>query len=209
MSLLRKREVTTFITIVLIIIILTNYYITVPMVSEMSNLFLTWAIIISSVALWLGVLNVLLRWIPNIKKKEGEWYFQIWGIFVILFMVITGISTPVFGQHPWFLWIYNNIQMPLDAAIYSLLGFYIASAVFRAFRARTLEAGVFLIAGIFLLTRNAPIMEYLMPGQSTIGNWINDYPSMAARRGIILTVALGSLAFIARTLIGRERSTTM
>jgi hypothetical protein len=208
MSVLRDRRVTMAITTIIIAITLVSYYINIPVIISLSKSIYSWAIVLATISLGLGFINILIRWIPNIQRQESEWYFQAWSIFLMLFMLLTGISTKVYGQHPLYVWMYTNVQVPLDATIYSLLGFYIASAVFRAFRSRSFESALFLLAGVFLIMRNAPIVEYWLPGQSNIGNWIMNNISMGARRGVAITVALGTLAFLARTIIGKERGVT-
>lgn len=209
MSFLKDRRIPIVITSFMIIITLMEYYLKPNIVTTISQIFNSWAIIIAAIALGLGLANVVIRWTSNVMQRRQEWYFQIWGLFIISFMIITGLSTTVFGQHPWHVWMYTNIQQPLDATIYSLLGFYIASAVYRAFRARNIEAAAFLIAGVLLVLRNAPVVEFYFPPIATTGDWLIGVLQMGARRGIMITIALGTLAFTVRTLLGREKSSSL
>nr|MBA3542144.1 hypothetical protein [Deltaproteobacteria bacterium] len=54
-------------------------------------------------------------------------------------------------------WIYNYIFAPCNATMFALLAFFVASAAFRAFRARNLEAGLLLGSAIIVLLARAPI----------------------------------------------------
>jgi hypothetical protein len=193
----------------MIIITLMEYYLKPNIVTTVSQLFNSWAIIIAAIALGLGLANVVIRWTSNAMQRRQEWYFQIWGLFIISFMIITGLSTTVFGQHPWHVWMYSNVQQPLDATIYSLLGFFIASAVYRAFKAKNVESAAFLIAGVLCVLRNAPVAQFYFPPLTPIGDWLIGVLQMGARRGVLITVALGTLAFTVRTLLGREKSSSL
>ena len=55
-----------------------------------------------------------------------------------------------------FLWLFENVQVPLDATMFSLLAFFIASAAFRAFRARNVEAALLLISACVVILGLTP-----------------------------------------------------
>ena len=102
--------------------------------------------------------------------------------------------------------------------MFSLLAFFIASAAYRAFRARTLDATLLLLAGIVLMIANAPFgnilwdttlgrLSFLPEGFPTIlGDWILIVPGMAAKRAILIGLALGAIAQSLRILLGLDRA---
>jgi len=124
-------------------------------------------------------------------------------------------------------WIYDFILVPLNATMFSLLAFYIASAAFRAFRARNLDATILLSAAIVVMVARVPAGEMLgntishafssvlgdwtlifLPENflSQFMNWIVDVPNTAARRAIFIGAALGAIATGLRIILGIERS---
>ena len=100
--------------------------------------------------------------------------------------------------------------------MFSLLAFLIASAAFRAFRARTTEATLLLLAAMIVLIGNVPIGDLIwntflswLPlenGASEARQWILGNPNLSARRGIILGVSLGVISQAIRLILGIERS---
>ena len=130
------------------------------------------------------------------------------------FFQARGIS---FGlQSPVFEWLFEYVQVPMEATTFSLLAFFIASAAYRAFRARTFEATLLLISALIVMMGNVPIGDYIWntvmgetpwaDGTSWARQWILDNPNLAARRGIILGVALGVISQSIRIILGIERS---
>jgi hypothetical protein len=105
-----------------------------------------------------------------------------------------------------FMWLFKNIQMPMGATMFSLLAFHIASAAYKAFRARSAEATVLLIAAIIVMLGQVPIgmkISQLIPEAS---NWILNVPNLAAKRGIAIGVGLGMTATSLKILLGIERT---
>ena len=76
---------------------------------------------------------------------------------------ITASITPAqWGAHiqtegGLFKWMFDNIFTPLSATMFALLAFYVASASYRAFRARNFEATLLLLAGIIIMIGRVPI----------------------------------------------------
>lgn len=105
-----------------------------------------------------------------------------------------------------FMDIFMYIQLPMQAAMFSLLAFYIASAAFRSFRARTPEATVLLITATIVMLGRVPIGSLIYRGLPGITEWILSTVSLAAQRGILLGVGLGSIATSMKIILGIERS---
>lgn len=90
------------------------------------------------------------------------WTTIAWGLYRFAF----------FGEKPSVEYIiqsvFAGIVSPGDATIYSILAFFIASAAYRAFRARSLEATVLLAAGLIVMLGNAPVGEAIWGGDSSL-----------------------------------------
>ena len=78
------------------------------------------------------------------------------------FAIKLNLVTPVdWGAHvqkngSLFQWMFKYIFSPLSATMFALLAFFVASASFRAFRARNFEASLLLLAGIIIMIGRVP-----------------------------------------------------
>ena len=103
-------------------------------------------------------------------------------------------------------WVYNHIFDPCNSTMFALLAFFIASAAFRAFRARNTEAALLLSAAIVIMLGRAPIGRAMSDSLPLIADWILDVPNNAGRRAIMMGSALGAIATGLRIILGLERS---
>ena len=171
-----------------------------------------WDRIIGPFALVIGVVTLVhTHWI-RIKRRVEHWRYSYLVFIGMIVMVVFGLPT---GQkNKIFEWLFDNVQVPMEATMFSLLAFFIASAAYRAFRARTLEATLLLAAALIVMMGNAPIGDVLWNELSPVGEnipstarqWILDNPNLSSRRGIILGVSLGVISQSIRIIFGIERS---
>jgi hypothetical protein len=103
-------------------------------------------------------------------------------------------------------WFYNYVFAPCNATMFALLAFFVASAAFRAFRARNIEAALLLGSAIIVLLAQAPIGRWLTTSLPHLSDWILDILSNGSRRAIIMGAAVGAIATGLRVILGIERS---
>ncbi|MBN2448429.1 MAG: hypothetical protein JXO22_17005 [Phycisphaerae bacterium] len=117
----------------------------------------------------------------------------------------------------WFWYIYEHIYKPLQATMFAMLAFYVASAAFRAFRARNMESIMLLgTAFIILLGRTAlgAWFTYHLPEENfwsffrieNLSNWIMLTFNTAGNRAIMIGISLGIAATSLKVLLGIDRS---
>jgi hypothetical protein len=103
-------------------------------------------------------------------------------------------------------WIYNFMMVPLQGTMFAILAFFIASAAYRSFRARSREAAVLLIAAIIVMMGRVPLGEYLVPISGDITQWILNVLNASVRRAILIGVSLGAVALSLKIIFGVERA---
>jgi hypothetical protein len=85
------------------------------------------------------------------------------------------------------------------------LAFFVVTAAYRAFRVKSFETGLFVIFGILVLLGQVPVGAMLWDQLPVIRDWVLDVPALAGARGILLGVALGTVATGLRVLLGLDR----
>jgi hypothetical protein len=90
--------------------------------------------------------------------------------------------------------------------MFSLLAFFIASAAFRAFRARNVQATLLLVTAVVVMIGRVPLGDYLWSGMPDLIEWIMTVPNMSAMRGIRIGVGLGAVATAMKIILGIERT---
>jgi hypothetical protein len=103
-------------------------------------------------------------------------------------------------------WLYDHLFAPCNATMFALLAFFIASAAFRAFRMRNVEAGLLLGAAILIMIGSVPLGRAVSDELPWLRDWIIDVPNNAGRRAIMMGAALGAIATSLRVILGLERS---
>ena len=115
--------------------------------------------------------------------------------------------------------LFNGIFMPLQAATFSLLAFYIASAAYRAFRIQTAEAGLMMAAAFIVMLGQVPFGAWLTSALPEVGSplaffrleklgeWVMSWLNTPAQRGITFGIAVGALAMSLRIWLSLERGT--
>lgn len=105
-----------------------------------------------------------------------------------------------------FVWVYDHVFDPCNSTMFALLAFFVASAAFRAFRARNAEAALLLLAAILVMLARAPIGRSISDVFPDLGQWLIDIPNNAGRRAIMMGAAIGAIATALRVIVGLERS---
>jgi len=200
------------------IVMIIQFFIPHPPFTSMYDKLLNWVMIISIPALIIGLSSLIQLHYTRIARKTPYMPYSIITFISMAFMAIVGLIFGT-GEGTIFEWMFKNVQVPMQATMFSLLAFFIASAAYRAFRARTLEATLMLVTAVIVMLARVPIGSFLwqtiMPDAvlqwkenlpEDVASWILNVPSMSARRGIILGISLGAIATSIKIILGIERS---
>lgn len=173
--------------------------------ADFSNEALRYMSIVAGFAILLGAISITRVSLGVVRKREKEWPYKIVLLLCLFTMTGFGIFQGI-TSGTVFEWLFENIQKPMMATMFSILAFFIASAAYRAFRARTVEATILLITAIVVMLGRVPMGQYLYEDFPAVANWIMMFPSVAVQRGIIIGAALGAASMSLRIILGIERT---
>jgi len=216
------------------LIIIITFFIPHEPFGSLEQRFLIWYSIVAGFTMLLGLDSLTRYHLVRIRDKMSGWGFSIVLLFGLFLTLGLGFYTWAKYQSPFtlgspFMYLYTYVIIPLQATMFALLAFFIASAAYRAFRARTSEATLLLIAAVLIMLGRVPLGGWLekqvidlldfIPGVhltalkslsifALINDWIMDIPQTAAKRGIYIGIVLGGIAMSIRIILGIERSYT-
>ncbi|GBC94011.1 hypothetical protein HRbin15_02516 [bacterium HR15] len=200
--------------------------------------------IINALALGLGTYGLMRLHLRNIVQKRAQWGYSV--VLILAFLAMgffsvwntlaekgelpkTGFLNKGFGL------LFDNMYIPLDAAMFSLIAFYIFSAAYRAFRIRSIEASILMFTamtvmiGIVMLGNIISYSWLGLPVEQTpemeknpfspaniaynlalprVAYWILQVLNAPVQRAIEFGVGIGGLAMAIRLWLSLERGVT-
>jgi hypothetical protein len=207
-----RREIPLAITFLVGIFMLVDFFVPHHNVSAAAEEMKQWGTIVIAASILLGVGNLIRVHFHKIHRRREGWGYSIVTLAIMGIMFGFGGPWGTIEEGSTFNWMFLNMQVPLQSTMFSLLAFFIASAAYRAFRLRSAEASLLLIAAIIVMLGRVPLGQLLtrswptafqLPNMTEV---IMAYPNMAAFRGILMGAALGVMAMGLRIILGIERS---
>ena len=176
-----------------------------------------WVTIVGGFTLLLGVVSIVRsNWTAVTRRKEG-WGYKLLTIISVFAMALPAILpsswSSLFGRAEGSIydWLFLYLDLPMMATMFATLAFYIASAAYRAFRARSPESTILLLTACLIMLWRVPMGEAFLnifPGD--IPTWLNTYVmngvNAAVQRGILIGAALGAASMSLRIILGIERT---
>ncbi|MEE9167419.1 MAG: hypothetical protein V3U24_08180 [Candidatus Neomarinimicrobiota bacterium] len=224
-----KRAVPLTITALGGFVLIVAYFI--PAAQGWGEIAAIWFDILAAVAFVLGGGNLLKIHLKKVSDRKGGWGYS--GITLAAFLITLVVGLAKVGVNPNphfpevalsggyreigspFWWLYEYAFKPLTATMFAMLAFYIASAAFRAFRAKNVEAILLLgtafiillgrtFAGVYLTAWLPDSLSGLKIENLTIH--IMSVLNTAGNRAIMIGIALGIASTSLRVLLGIDRS---
>jgi len=204
-----KRQIPLILVLVLGIFFFIQFFIPSQLSTEIYQVTLQWEIVIGAFAIVLAVGSLFNHHLLKIRRRREHWQYSFATLAGLVVMALLGILGRVRGLDflsEWYYQIFLFVQAPMDAAMFAILAFYMASAAYRAFRARSKEALLLLVSGFIIMLGVIPFGALIWDKIPDIAEWIMMVPNMAAKRGILFGVGLGITATSLKIVLGIERS---
>lgn len=186
------------------VIMLLGYFIPGAFFAAVRDVMLRSGMLVGTVALLLGVGNLLQVHLRKIREQRPG---HLYSIFMVISLFTVFAVVVLFGPtSPYAVWIVSEIQRPLEIGLMGLLATILLLAGVRLlFRRQTLGTLVFFLTAFLVLLGTAPLPYISLPFLEGLRNWIVQVPTVAGARGIILGIALGAAATGLRVLLGFDQ----
>jgi hypothetical protein len=200
-----KRKIPLAICFLMGVVMIIQFLIPHPASLAFSRTIYNWVIVLMAFALVLAIGNLIRHHGIKISQHKENWPYSIVTLTSMGAMAIIGL---VWGIDPESLYqrIYLNIFAPLSASMFALLAYYMTSAAYRAFKARSLEATLLLVSAFIVMIGFMPFAQYIHPRLPDFAEWVMQVPNMASQRGILFGIAFGAIATAMKIILGIERS---
>jgi hypothetical protein len=193
-----------------------------------------WFDILAAIAFILGGGNLLKSQLKKVSDRVPGWGYAAVTVVAFLATLIIGllkVGSPPMDQYPhyaWsgeynaeggtFWWIFEYMFRPLVATMFAMLAFYVASAAFRAFRAKNIEATLLLLTAFIILLGRTYAGVWLTKGISdadpylrylrieNLAELIRSVFTTTGTRAIMIGVALGIASTSLKIILGVDRS---
>jgi hypothetical protein len=199
-----RNPVYTAIAIGIGIVVLLGYFLQFDLLVNLRIVLLEWATVLVAVALLVGIVNLF---IVHLQKSAADQSNQVNSITLITSLTVTLLVAGWFGPtHPISLWMFNYIQIPVEASLMAILAVVLIYAGVRLLRRKpNLLSIVFIATAVIILLMTGPLFGIDIPGLAELRIWIGKVPAVAGARGILLGVSLGIVAAGLRILMGADR----
>ncbi len=204
-----------------------------PVVSQFRN-------ILSAFLIGLGIYSLMRIHLGKVAKKQKDWGFSMVLLVSMLVMTIFGfvdwrtrqgtggalLDDPVnwsfvnYAQD----FMFEGLFQQMEAAMFSIIAFYILSAAYRAFRVRSVEASIMLVTALIVMLSLLGAIAFVSQGAvdsvtggnadhflqnftlGSIKGWIENNVQGPAIRGLQFGVGIGLLALALRIWLSLEKT---
>lgn len=217
-----KRGVPLFITFFVGSLLIISVFL--PPLETLGEDFTLFFDIIAVFAFFLGGGNLVRIHVKKLTTKKSDWQYSIvtlGGFFLMLAAGLLkigndgGIASSVTAEGSLFQTLYTTIFVPCGSTMYALLAFFVASASYRAFRAKNVEATILLVAAFIILLGRTPLgtkMTAWIPESLSLAQipnlavFIMNSFNLAGQRAIMIGICLGVVSMSLKLILGIERT---
>src|SRR5262245_54930369 len=157
-----RREIPLLLTGIAGVFMVLGFFIPLHWVQDGQNEVQAYGPILIAASWRLGIMNLFRINLLQLSRRERDWPYKLILLICMVGMFGSGMLHPFnldvndTGPGTVYEWLFTGIFSPLQASMFALLAFFIASAAFRAFRIRTFEALLLAVAGILVMFGRVP-----------------------------------------------------
>jgi hypothetical protein len=176
---------------------------TVLFVPSIADILLNWAGFMAAAALLMGIVNLLAVHVRRGRQGNAYSIVLVLAIVAVFALAVTdGIGLTQQGVTT----VFNLVQVPLEAALASLVAFFLLFAAVRMMRHHAGWAAIiFLISTLFFLATQLPAVGPLASWLTPVRAWVDAIIVLSGMRGLLIGIGLGVVTLSVRLLVGFER----
>ena len=186
------------------LVVTLGYFLDAFELNSLRLVFVQWAVLLAAVALLVGMFNLVM---VHIRKIGDGGVKAIYSAVLVIALAVTFLLGVLGSDQRLSNWIFTNIQVPIEASLMAILAISLAYASARLLQYRlNLFSFVFVGTALLVLLGSGSFPWGEIPLISDlIRPWLTEIPAVAGARGILLGVALGTIAAGLRILLGVDR----
>lgn len=174
-------------------------------IANLGGVLAQWVAVLVGFALLVGLGNLIKVHLTRVARRDEGWFYSL----VLVGSALAVVGLGLLGGGPGDIsvsWVFQWVYQPLGAAVFSLLAFFLTTALFRLARMRSREAIVLLLIALVVIIGQAPFSAVApISIMADVKDWILQYPALAGIRAILLGVSFGAMATSLRILLGFDR----
>lgn len=192
------------------IIVLAGYF--VPSITDIRFILLRTGLVLAAVALLVGIINLLTVHFKKMGAESENSGYSLILVIALLVTFIVGIiemvQTYTIGRPNFQMtnWVFTNIQLPIETSLLAVTAVSLTYAAANILRKRMdLFSIIFFFVILLVLLGSFSIQSATLPFLQVIRDWIVRVPALGGARGLLLGIALGTIATGIRILMGSDR----
>lgn len=195
--------------------------------------------VITAFLLGLGIFSLLRIHVTRLGKKQKDWAFSLVLVVSFALMLFYGIrdysireaaGDKMNSMANWtselyiYDFLFDGLYQQMEAAMFSIIAFFILSAAYRAFRIRSIESTILLSAALIMMLSlmglvagaSESLVNSITGGNpnsvlnnlklTELAGWLEGMFQAPSLRAINFGIAIGALAMGLRLWLGLERS---
>ncbi len=199
-----KREGPVALLILAAVVYIVSVMVNTPALQPIQATLDDWYQIVVGFITFVGVISLTQVHGREIRRKTTGWAYSALLLAVLYGYIVLGVMGGL--KNNAFNVIYNNILTPILMTIFSTLTFWIGSASYRAFRAKSLDSAILLIAAVVVMVGRVTLGKAISSYLPKFAGWIVEYPTLAGMRAIEMAAAIGGIVLALRMITGLERN---
>ncbi|PKO00967.1 MAG: hypothetical protein CVU43_13655 [Chloroflexi bacterium HGW-Chloroflexi-5] len=201
-----KSPLSVLVAVLSGLLVLVGYFFPFPALIAIRTPMLDWAVTLAGIAGLVAIINLIVGvHLKRLREAGSKRFFSV--VVIITFLIVAAFGFYLGPADPNFQKVVTAIQTPIETSLMALLAITLTYSSLKMLqRQRNWMGLVFFLSVILFLVINSGVLAFSaeIPLLQDLLSGFHHIPAAGAR-GILLGIALGSLATGVRILIGSDK----